>query len=108
MPFAGYYGGLAAEQIDIQLLKFKFAHFLTFSLVALAVTSQGGLPSAGFRGAGKEHQIGRMPVTLHKALKLAMVPRFNLGEQHVLDASLEIGALVGWSFVLLGIVRRLL
>ena len=96
---AGNHGGPSAQQIDIQLLKFKFAHLLTFSLVALPVASQSRFPSASFRGAGKERQIGRVPVTLHKRFKLAMVPRFHLGEQNVLDAFFKIGALVSRSFI---------
>ena len=99
--------GPSAQQVDIQLLKFKFAHLLAFRLIALAIAGQSGLPAAGFRGAGKEREIGRVPVTLHESLKLAMVPRVNLGEQHMLDAFFKISALVGWSFFPLGIVRGL-
>src|SRR6476646_4438752 len=85
LPCAGYYSGPSAEQIDIQLLKFKFSHFLAFRLIALAITRQSRLPSTGFRGAGKECQVGRAPVALHKAFQLAVVPGFDLSEQHMLD-----------------------
>jgi hypothetical protein len=108
LPCAGYHGGPAAQQINIQLLKFKFAHLLAFSLVALAVAGQCGLPSAGFRCAGKEREIGRVPVTLHESLKLAMIPGFDLGEQDVLDAFFKIGALIGGRFSALRIGGELL
>src|SRR5260221_1130079 len=84
LPFAGHYGGLATEQINLQVLKFKFAHLLAFRLVTLAIAKQRRLPSACFRGARKESQIGRMPVSLHETLELAMVPGFHLGDQEML------------------------
>src|SRR5579864_518594 len=106
LPFASHYGGPAAEQIDLQVLKVEFAHLLAISLVTLAVASQSRLPSTGLRGTGKESEVGRMPVTLHERFQLAMVPGFHLGDQEMLDSLFQIGALVFRCFLLLGIGSR--
>ena len=47
LKFAGYYGRPPAQQINVEILKFKFAHFLAFRLVALAIALQGRFPSPG-------------------------------------------------------------
>ena len=49
-----------------------------------------------------------MPISLHKAFKISVVPSFHLREQQMLDAFFKIGALVFGRLIRLRILRRLL
>lgn len=84
-PFAVDHGGAAAEQVDVEILKFKVAHFLAGRLVTQLIARKRWLPSLGDCRAGKEGKVRRSPVAFHEVFEIAMVPGFHLGYQHVPD-----------------------
>lgn len=89
-PLSGDHRRSAAEQIDLEVLKFQVSHLLASGLVALPVSVKRRLPAFGDGAAGIKRHIGRVPVAFHVGFELPVVPGFNLCYQHMLNALFQI------------------